>query len=590
MSIMTSPQKHPKSGIYYFRQSVPKECRAAIGKTEFKYSLGTKNLSEAKIKIVQFMQEADQLVALARLKLNEANSPQVNDNSSKLSKMDCQIIANRWYSRMRDELKASDNYSEFLTYEMDGDGNEYAFGLSDTLCLDADVILTHNVNRLKGSKHPPKASDEELRELSIELSEYIDSQLTIEGIEVSYSSKDYIVLAEAFYKHLTGLERLCLSRHKNNWHDEPVSIALSREPLSVQVDLNVTSRSGVNCVTSISSVYKEFRESDILINRGNKSRLKTLDETRAKVDRFVAICGDMDIKSVTKKDIAKYRDTLLQLPKGKGLSLRGKSIEDQIELAKTNGLDVLSPTTVKNAIKQLSLVFSYAQGLDLIPFNPTFGMKTKNAQKQIEADDTDKGYSSKDIHSLFNDSLFSEKSSFLTYGLACYWIPLLCRYTGARLNEMAQLTHSDIECSEDGIYCIHVRRGDGQTVKTDSSLRRIPISEHLIELGFLEFVNSSQGALFPDIPRGTYGKASSAFSRWWSKRVKSKGIKIAQPAHAFRHAFKTEMRALGITDSISDAITGHASKTEGGRYGSVPLATKKEAIDKLGRLDVVKIY
>jgi hypothetical protein len=170
MSIMTSPQKHPKSGIYYFRQSVPKECRSAIGKTEFKNSLGTKSLSEAKRLILQFMHEADQLVALARLKLNEANSPHVNDNSSKLSKMDCQIIANRWYSRIRDELKASDNYREFLTYEMDDDGNEHAFGLSDTLCVDADVIRTPNVNRIKGSKHPPKASDEELRELSVELS------------------------------------------------------------------------------------------------------------------------------------------------------------------------------------------------------------------------------------------------------------------------------------------------------------------------------------------------------------------------------------------------------------------------------------
>jgi hypothetical protein len=211
MSIMTSPQKHPKSGIYYFRQSVPKECRSIIGKTEFKNSLRTKNLSEAKMWIVKFMQDADQLVALARLKLNEVLSPQVNNDSRKLSKMDCNIIANRWYSRIRSELQSSDNYSEFLTYELDDNGNEHAFGLSDTLCLDADVILTPNVKRIKGSKYPPKASYEELRELLLELSKYIDSQLIIEGIAVSHSNKDYIVLAEAFYVHLKGLERLCLS-------------------------------------------------------------------------------------------------------------------------------------------------------------------------------------------------------------------------------------------------------------------------------------------------------------------------------------------------------------------------------------------
>ena len=75
-----------------------------------------------------------------------------------------------------------------------------------------------------------------------------------------------------------------------------------------------------------------------------------------------------------------------------------------------------------------------------------------------------------------------------------------------------------------------------------------------------------------------------------SARVKSKGITIGQPTHAFRHTFKTEMRALGVADSVSDSITGHAAKSDGGRYGSVPLRTKKEAIDKLPRLNIKRIY
>jgi integrase len=591
MSIMTSPQKHPTSGIYYFRQSVPKECRSAIGKTEFKNSLGTKNLSEAKRLIIQFMHEADQLVALARLKLDEANSPHVNDNSSKLSKMDCQIIANRWYARIRDELKASDNYSEFLTYEMDDDGNEHAFGLSDTLCVDADVILTPNVNRLKGSKHLPKASEEELRELSIELSEYIDSQLTIEGIAVSYSSKDYIVLAEAFYKHLKGLERLCLSRHKSNWNDEPVSLTLSREPLSVQVNLNETSGSGVNGKTSISAIYEQYRESSILNDRDNQSALKKLDQTRSQVARFVAILGDMDIKSITKRDLTRYRDILLQLPKNKSKSIRDKTVAEQIKLAEANGLARITSTTARNSIKQLSLVFTYAwRELDLIPVNPTFGMQLKSVKKQMEADDTGKGYSQEDLRMVFSHEIFTDNSFKLTYGQACYWIPLLCRYTGARLNEIAQLTQSDIECREGGIYCIHINRVDDKSVKNNPSVRRVPLSEHIIELGFLDFVKRSKGQLFSEVPKGKYGARSDTFSGWWSKRVNSTGVSTTNPSHAFRHSFKTDMRTLGVADSVSDAITGHSPSNEGASYGLVTLATQKAAIDKLSRLDIIRIY
>lgn len=44
MSTMTSPYKHPNSGIYYFRQTVPKSLRLIIGKSEFKASLRTSML------------------------------------------------------------------------------------------------------------------------------------------------------------------------------------------------------------------------------------------------------------------------------------------------------------------------------------------------------------------------------------------------------------------------------------------------------------------------------------------------------------------------------------------------------------------
>lgn len=50
------------------------------------------------------------------------------------------------------------------------------------------------------------------------------------------------------------------------------------------------------------------------------------------------------------------------------------------------------------------------------------------------------------------------------------------------------------------------------------------------------------------------------------------------------------MRTLNVSDSVSDAITGHSAKSEGARYGTVPLETKKEAIDKLPKLSLVRLY
>ena len=568
MSIMSSPQRHPSSGIYYLRKSVPRELVSIIGKTVFKESLKTSNLSEAKRLIVSRLENADNQIALARLKLAGAGSHM-------LTVRDCVVIATRWYEHSKKEVEESGKFEEFLEYQNNQDEYPHFFGLSDTLSLQGSEVV--------------RATDNEWRQLAIELSEHIDSQLTREGIVIAHSSDDYIKLAKEFHSHLLHLEAVCLSRHKRNWSHEPINIKIAREKLSNEVTTKLLTDINPNCESVISKVYTQFRESDLLVNKANKTREKTLDETRGKIERYVAILGDLDVRDITRSHIAQYRDKLLQLPKSKNVLIRSKSITEQIAIAKARQLPLVSATTVNNALKQISTVFSYAVEVGLIPINPVLGVRVKKTQKQTEVEINDRGYSSEEIRRLFAADLFVSYSSELTYGLACCWIPLICKYTGARLNEIAQLHYSDI-CIKDGIHYFNIRRGDGQSIKTDSSLRHIPISDHLIELGFLKYVDKSKGSLFPDIPKGTYGKPSIAFSKWWSRFVNSKNITIRQPAHAFRHSFKTEMRSLGIEDSVSDAITGHAAKTEGGRYGSVPLSTKKEAIDKLTRLDVFKVY
>ena len=47
---MPEPFKHPKSGVYYYRRVVPAPLRPVLGRTEFRISLGTKSLREAKLK------------------------------------------------------------------------------------------------------------------------------------------------------------------------------------------------------------------------------------------------------------------------------------------------------------------------------------------------------------------------------------------------------------------------------------------------------------------------------------------------------------------------------------------------------------
>src|ERR1700730_276574 len=71
------------------------------------------------------------------------------------------------------------------------------------------------------------------------------------------------------------------------------------------------------------------------------------------------------------------------------------------------------------------------------------------------------------------------------------WVPWLCAYTGARVNEMTQLRAKDVQ-NLNGIWCIHITPEAGD-VKT-SEKRLVPLHPHLIEQGFLDFAQRKKGA------------------------------------------------------------------------------------------------
>lgn len=111
--------------------------------------------------------------------------------------------------------------------------------------------------------------------------------------------------------------------------------------------------------------------------------------------------------------------------------------------------------------------------------------------------------------------------------------------------------------------------------------------DHLIELGFIEYVRGCKDWLFPEVPVDKYGAKSTKFASWWGQVVREQGINVHQPTHAFRHTFKTMLRTLGASDRVNDAITGHTSGSVGDKYGTVYLATKKDVIEWIEKLALV---
>jgi integrase len=141
-------------------------------------------------------------------------------------------------------------------------------------------------------------------------------------------------------------------------------------------------------------------------------------------------------------------------------------------------------------------------------------------------------------------------------------------FSGARLNELAPMCADDVKVdAASGVRFITVIEDAdaGRSVKTDSSVRAVPIHSELVRIGFLEFVNhvhqseGSSARLFPRLTPGPKGGFGEGFSKWFGRYKRDLGIdNPGSVFHSFRHGFKDALRAAGVNEDVNDALTGHS--------------------------------
>jgi integrase len=235
-------------------------------------------------------------------------------------------------------------------------------------------------------------------------------------------------------------------------------------------------------------------------------------------------------------------------------------------------------------------VFGWGVEQELIPANPFAGIKVTK-QKRTR-DRSAKTFTTEEA------AIILEACQRITVlktpkNRAKRWVPLLCAYTGARAGEMTQLRKEDIT-KRGEVYFAHLTPKAG-TIKGDKA-RTVPIHEHLVELGFIAFVqargagpmfykpSSSHEGVDPLNPkRGPAVKTREGLGEW----VRSLGVsdKELSPNHAWRHPFLSKARQAGIEPALRFGITGHATKSEGEAYGQPEPEELAEALKKFPRYD-----
>lgn len=235
--------------------------------------------------------------------------------------------------------------------------------------------------------------------------------------------------------------------------------------------------------------------------------------------------------------------------------------------------------------------------------NPFLGIRVRdedaseNAEQEKQKEPPRKGFTPQEAKRILTATLVAP-SDFISVEMAAArrWLPWLCAYSGARINELTSLYPDDIRRYGNGVWCMIIK----PSLEKTAQWRTVPIHSHVIEqkfgqkfLDYVEERRKLKKPLFydPDRRRGgtvrhpQFHKVAERVGEW----VHGLGIPIGiKPNHGWRHVFKSMARHVGMDREVEGFITGHRPKDagSGNDYGDRWIQTMSAEIEKYPRYDV----
>lgn len=364
--------------------------------------------------------------------------------------------------------------------------------------------------------------------------------------------------------------------------DGRLDLAKPNDPLFQNVPHPVFGSGGCDPASkTIADAVKEHLE------RGKRRMAgKTLEDKKRALDWFVEFVGpNHTLQNVTKDHIRNFRDALEKLPARFTIrpEFKGKTLQ---QLAQVPGAERIKPATALKLFTHVRVFFKEAEAEGLINEAPigSINVSVKKALEQPRIP-----FQDEDLQRLFSSPVWTghapnrlhEPGSVLTRD-AKYWMPLIALFSGLRLAEIAQLRLGDVLRTKKGTWYFDVNAGQGEkTLKTGTSVRKVPLHPVLENLGFLAHVeeNRTRGheRVFPDVKPylRTNGDQDfgHAFSKWFARYLDHIGLTDRRLTfHSFRHSFADALRRGNVDDARVKALIGHAdtSTTAGYGYGFDP--------------------
>jgi integrase len=380
-------------------------------------------------------------------------------------------------------------------------------------------------------------------------------------------------LAQQIHNHLNEhplVDILTLRKLCTEWRDKcpaPPSMHRTYQPIA-------TSAKSVANGPALSTLSKLYIEEG---KRGGTWREVSTREVERSLRDLFELMGDMPAEAFDVQQARLLKDRLSRCPQYFGLrpEYEGKTLKQVVESG--SKYKTITAVTVNNRLRKLSAFLNWCKSNGYIADNPLVGLKVMTGS----AKEARLSFEQHDLTTLLNlDALKTEARKHPWR----YWLPLLGRFTGARLEELCQLRVDDL-AEQQGIQCIRIDDSrEGQNLKNSSSRRLLPLHPFLIDLGLTQYAEAvrSTGAdrLFPEL-EAVRGKLGHAPSKWFGRYKTKLGITDPRKTfHSFRHTLIDDLRDAGVQDSLIKRIVGHEdSSVTFGVYGSrTPLKAMQDAL------------
>jgi integrase len=278
----------------------------------------------------------------------------------------------------------------------------------------------------------------------------------------------------------------------------------------------------------LSEAFAAWQEGSSAARNAKKPTPRTILEARVAVRWFTELHGDMRLGEITKSHAREFQRAIAKVSRSRAANLRSLPLPKLIEHTSRKPASAMrSATTINKSINMLAAITSFAQReglLDEVPgsYVSPFGKDVKLIVDRRD-EETREPFAPSDLAAIFASGVFTRGERPLAgCGEAAFWYPIIALLSGMRLEEIAGLRLGDLAQDEEtGRWYFDVNTHAGRSVKTASSVRKVPLHPELVRIGLLRYRQSLSGttSLWPRLTARIDGRPIS-----YSGRSGSAGI------------------------------------------------------------------